>query len=77
MDSSVNVPDLIPWWGNDLRDRLKKIEDLKPEVMADRLGTLSEDVQALKRAFYTFAFSVVTAAVIFAFGVFALLGRHP
>ena len=35
-----------------------------------------DDVKALKRAFYTFAFSAVGSAVLFAFTVFSLLGKH-
>lgn len=41
----------------------------------DALEHLEEDVRALKRAFYTFAFGVVGSAVVFAFTVFALLGH--
>lgn len=44
---------------------------------ADQVDHLAEDVRALKRAFYTFAVGTVGSAVVFAFTVFALLGRHP
>lgn len=57
--------------------RLEAIEATKPETMAQQLKDLGEDVKSLKRAFYTFAFSVVGAAIIFAFTVFSLLGKHP
>lgn len=67
----------IPYWGRELQRRIENIERLKPEVIADNVKTLSEDVNALRRAFYTFAISTVGAAIIFAFSVFALLGRHP
>ena len=43
---------------------------------SDELDHLADDVRALKRAFYTFAFSVVGSSILFAFTVFALLGRH-
>lgn len=66
----------LPWYIGDLRRRVKKIEDLKPEVMAYEMGEIRKDITALKRAFYTFAFSVVGSAIVFAFTVFALLGRH-
>lgn len=66
----------IPYWGREIGRRLEKIERLEPAVMAERISALSDDVKALKRAFYTFAFSAVGAAIIFAFSVFALLGRH-
>ena len=68
---------LLRWRVNSLWDWKKKIEDLKPEVMAYELGELRKDVIALKRAFYTFALSVVGSSVVFAFTVFALLGKHP
>jgi hypothetical protein len=57
------------------RWRHDDIDPLKLPVMAYELGELRRDVQAMKRAFYTFAFSVVLAAVTFAFSVFALLGK--
>lgn len=67
----------VRWDIRDLVRRVKKIEDLKPEVMSYELTELRKDVNSLKRAFYTFSFSVVGSAVVFAFTVFALLGRHP
>lgn len=66
-----------PWRMRSVESRLDKIERLKPEVMAFELSELRKDVTALKRAFYTFAFSAVGASLVFAFTVFALLGRHP
>lgn len=60
--------------------RLDSVEALlretKPETMAQQIKDLGDDVRSLKRAFYTFAFSVVGSAVVFAFAVFALLGKH-
>lgn len=66
----------MPWWGRELSRRIGKIEDVKPDVLAEKIAALGEDVQSLKRAFYTFAVSAVGAAVVFAFSVFALLGKH-
>jgi hypothetical protein len=66
----------IPWWGRLLTRRIEKLEDLQPAVLAERVDNLSEDVRALKRAFYTFAISAVASSITFAFAVFALLGRH-
>jgi hypothetical protein len=66
----------IKWDVHELkRWRHDDIDPLKLPVMAYELGELRRDVQAMKRAFYTFAFSVVLAAVTFAFSVFALLGK--
>lgn len=64
------------WRLSNIEKRLDKIEDLEPAVLVERVDSLSRDVQSLKRAFYTFAFSVVGAAVVFAFSVFSLLGPH-
>lgn len=69
-----------------LRYRLKELErrlgDLEAEkgahnlgVFETRLDILTDDVKALRRAFYTFAFAVVGSSVVFAFSVFALLGK--
>jgi hypothetical protein len=66
----------FPYWARDLARRVERIEKLEPAVMAEKITALSEDVRMLKRAFYTFAFSVVGSAIVFAFTVFALLGRH-
>lgn len=57
--------------------RLDEIEATKPQTMAQQLRDLAEDVRSLKRAFYTFAFAVVGSSILFAFTVFALLGKHP
>lgn len=46
-------------------------------VLENEVKNLSDDVQALKRAFYTFAIGTVGSAVVFAFTVFALLGKSP
>lgn len=47
---------------------------LELQHVADEVKHQSEDVQALKRAFYTFAIGTVGSAIIFAFTTFALLG---
>ena len=57
--------------------RLDAIERTRPETMQQKLIDLADDVRALKRAFYTFAFAVVISSITFAFTVFALLGKHP
>ncbi len=66
----------LPYRVADLERRMAEIEKLQPAVLAERLTATSRDVQSLKRAFYAFAFSVVGSAVMFAFTVFALLGKH-
>jgi hypothetical protein len=73
--------DWLGWRYRDLHRRIGQLEQrddkYDPAVMDERVKTLSEDFRALKKAFYTFAFSIVGSAVVFAFTVFALLGRHP
>jgi hypothetical protein len=73
--------DWLGWRYRDLHRRVGQLEQrddkYDPAVMDERVKTLSEDFRALKKAFYTFAFSIVGSAVVFAFTVFALLGRHP
>lgn len=76
VESGVPPRNGLPWRVWQLERFQKRVEELKPEVMAFELGELRKDVTALKRAFYTFAISVVGSSVVFAFTVFALLGRH-
>lgn len=66
----------IPYRVDDLGRRVSRLEELKPEVVAYEVSSLRDEVHGLKRAFYTFAFSVVGSAVVFAFSVFALIGNH-
>lgn len=73
----------IEWVAYRYRDLHRRVRNLEasdekydPAVMDVKLTTLSQDVRALKRAFYTFAFAVVGSSIVFAFTVFALLGRH-
>lgn len=69
-------PNGLRWDVHELkRWRHDDIDPLKLQVMAYELAELRNDVRAMKRAFYTFSFSVVLAAVTFAFAVFALLGK--
>jgi hypothetical protein len=65
----------LPWRVRSLEVWRRDIDKLEPPVMAFELKALRDDVQSLRRAFYTFAFSTVGAAIIFAFSVFALLGK--
>jgi hypothetical protein len=55
--------------------RIADIEKTQPEVMADKLSDLADEVRSLKRSFYAFGFTVIGGAIVFAFGVFELLGR--
>ena len=75
------TPEWLAYRYRDLHRRVRSIEarDEKydPAVMDIQLKSLVQDVRALKKAFYTFAFSVVGSSVVFAFTVFALLGKHP
>lgn len=55
--------------------RIEAIEQTQPQVTVSHLAELAEDVKSLKRAFYTFGFSIIAASIAFAFAVFELLGR--
>lgn len=57
-----------------LERRVTLVEATKPEVMQATLATLVEDVQSLRRALYTFAFSVVGGALLFAFTAIKVVG---
>lgn len=65
-----------------LREMERRLGELERETGAHNLGVfetrldiLTDDVKALRRAFYTFAFAVVGSSIVFAFTVFALLGK--
>lgn len=59
-------------------DQIKNLpQDVQVAVLYERVKNLADDVGALKRAFYTFAIGTVGSAVLFAFTVFALLGKKP
>ena len=55
-----------------LERRVEVIEATEPQVIASKLDDLEGDVKDLRRALYTFAFSVLGGAVLFALTVFAL-----
>lgn len=61
--------DGMPYWGRELSRRVGKIEDVKPDVLAEKIDQLSTDVRALKTAFYALILSVVGSAIAFAFTV--------
>ena len=72
MDSQNGLAYRLNW----LERRVERIEELEPAVMADRLKTLAAEFSALKRALYTFAFSVLAGVIVFAFTAFSLFGHH-
>lgn len=75
-DYHLDSPDGMKYAVQSLLAHKKRIEDMNLPVAIFELAELRSDVRSLKRAFYTFAFSVVGSAVLFAFTVFALLGKH-
>lgn len=74
---SLDTPEGIRYAVSSLLAHRRRMEELDLPVAIFEMRELKEDVRSLKRAFYTFAFSVVGSAVLFAFTVFALLGKHP
>jgi hypothetical protein len=64
----------LEWQVNELRRwRKENIDPLQLPTQVFVLSELREEVKALKRALYTFAFAVVLAAVTFAFTVLTLI----
>lgn len=66
----------IPYWGRELGRRIGRIEDVKPDVLAEKIDQLSEDFKALKNAFYLLILSIVGSAIAFAFTVFSQHSGH-
>ena len=68
------------WRLRSLEARMARLEENKPDVVAERvsnhakeLDALREDIGALKRALYTFALSITGSAVAFAIAVFQVI----
>lgn len=57
------------WRLDNLDERVKKLEAAEVSVLSERVSNLKGDVTALKRGFYTFAFSVAGGAILFALSV--------
>lgn len=73
----MSDPNSVPYWGRELSRRLEKIEDVKPDVLAEKIDQMSADFKALKNAFYLLILSIVGSAIAFAFTVFSQHGAHP
>lgn len=63
-----------------MEERLARIERLEPSVLAERIANhaeefkqLREEVHSLRRALYTFAFTIAGAAIVFAIGVLQIV----
>lgn len=74
---SLDTPDGVKYAIRALLAHRKRVEDMNLPVAIYEMRELKSEVRALRRAFYAFAFSVVGSAVVFAFTVFTLLGKHP
>lgn len=74
--ADVSYPNGIQFRVGALEKRVDKIEELEPAVQSERIKNLTAEVRAMKRALYTFGFSILTGVVGFSFTVFALLGHH-
>lgn len=68
----------VDWTPRELDRRITRIEDTKPDVQKQRIdeivgdvGEIRYEVRSLRRALYTFAFSLLTASILFAVTVFA------
>lgn len=71
-DSRQPTVDSLAWRLKAAEEKLRAFEELKLDVMADRLATLSKRVDAVTRALYIVAGTFVTAAVT---SIFTLLTR--
>jgi len=65
------------WRIQSLEARVKRLEEIKPDVIAERVENHSKDmlelkleINALKRALYTFALSISGSAIAFGIAVF-------
>lgn len=70
----------VAWRLHSLEQRMLRLESLEPSVIAERVNThteefkdLREDIRSLRRALYTFSFSIAGAAVVFGIGVLQLV----
>lgn len=68
------------WRITNLEERIARIERLDPSVLAERIANhseefreLREEIKSLRRALYTFAFTVAAASIVFAIGVLQLV----
>lgn len=55
---------------------MDKLEQIEPAVLADRINNhtnefaeIREEIASLRRALYTFAFTIAGAAIVFGIGV--------
>jgi hypothetical protein len=61
--------------GRDHEKRIANLEAVDPHVLAERVRVLTEKVDSMNKAFYTFAFGVIGSSIAFGFSVFLLLGK--
>jgi hypothetical protein len=63
-----------------IEHRIEMLERLEPAVMAERIHhhtrefeELRDEMRALKRSLYTFAFTIAASAVVFAIGILQVI----
>lgn len=56
----------LKWEVENLIKRVERLEQHEPAVMKETLKNMADDVSSLKKAFYTFAFSVVGSVLLYA-----------
>lgn len=68
------------WRIQSLEARVKRLEENKPDVIAERVENhgkemieLKQEIAALKRALYTFALSISGSAIAFGIAVFQVV----
>jgi hypothetical protein len=60
---------------NERIDNLVKTIVTVDENLSKEIARVAEELRSVRRSFYTFAFGVVGSSIVFAFTVFALLGK--
>ena len=64
----------LPYRVTQLERQVEALKALRPEVVVVQLAELREEVRSMRRALLAFGLSTISAAIIFAFAVFELLG---
>jgi hypothetical protein len=67
-------PASLYWRLHGLEARVKDIEEVKPDALADRVETMAGEVRSLRRALWAFAAAVIIASITFALSVLSQAG---
>lgn len=65
----------VRFWLRNLDERVKRIEELKPDVLAYELGEVKRELRAVRRLLGAQVLALIVASISFAFTVLAASGR--